>query len=89
MDGRDNSIWSCSTDGSFSVASFFCAISGSVLSLKNIACLWNFQAPPRVLAFGWFSLLGGILTKDNLQKKKMTDVNACQMCLEDAESVEL
>lgn len=58
----------------------------------NIATLW-------ILTFGWISFLGAILfrngllwvfrflTMDNLQRN-IVIVNACPMCLEDAESVD-
>ena len=55
---------------------------------SNIALLWKFKAPPRVLAFCWIALLGGTLTIDNLRRGKLCIVNACPMCLADEEIVE-
>eukprot|EP00268_Persea_americana_P022762 TRINITY_DN2257_c1_g1_i1.p1 TRINITY_DN2257_c1_g1~~TRINITY_DN2257_c1_g1_i1.p1 ORF type:complete len:113 (-),score=8.22 TRINITY_DN2257_c1_g1_i1:477-815(-) len=50
--------------------------------------LWSTKALPRVIAFGWTALLGGILTMDNLRRRKVIVVNACSMCLANEESID-
>lgn len=48
---------------------------------STLSTLWKIKASPRVIAFGWTALLGGILTMDNLRKRHQVLVNACPMCL--------
>eukprot|EP00268_Persea_americana_P012878 TRINITY_DN15545_c0_g1_i6.p1 TRINITY_DN15545_c0_g1~~TRINITY_DN15545_c0_g1_i6.p1 ORF type:complete len:174 (-),score=24.45 TRINITY_DN15545_c0_g1_i6:44-565(-) len=60
----------------------------AVVNRINWDSLWSMKAPPRVIAFGWSALLGGILTMDNLQRRRMVVVNACPMCLVDEESID-
>lgn len=52
----------------------------------KFSCLWKYKAPLRVIAFGWLALQSGILTYDNLRRRKHIMVNACPMFLADAES---
>eukprot|EP00268_Persea_americana_P051206 TRINITY_DN5634_c0_g1_i2.p1 TRINITY_DN5634_c0_g1~~TRINITY_DN5634_c0_g1_i2.p1 ORF type:complete len:237 (-),score=29.60 TRINITY_DN5634_c0_g1_i2:1636-2346(-) len=88
MDGRDSQVWSHSTDGSFSVASFFDAFNRDDSNASHISRLWKIKAPPRFLAFTWIALQGGTLAMDNLRHRNMVIVNACPMCLKNAESVD-
>ena len=46
------------------------------------------KTPPRVIAFGWIVLLGGILTMDNLRRCKVIVVNASPTCLANEESID-
>lgn len=64
MDGNDSRIWFSSMTGIFSGASSLYTIKGSGLSPSHIASL--FQAPHRIPASRWMSLLRGILAMDNL-----------------------
>lgn len=66
-EGEDNRVWIASTDGSFSVKSFFLAISNGIPSISSLSTIWKIKASPRVLAFGWLASKGGILTMDNLR----------------------
>ena len=54
----------------------------------NWASFWSMKAPPRVMAFGWTALLGGIKTMDNLRRQRVPIVNACPMCLAGEESID-
>eukprot|EP00268_Persea_americana_P004659 TRINITY_DN11508_c0_g1_i8.p1 TRINITY_DN11508_c0_g1~~TRINITY_DN11508_c0_g1_i8.p1 ORF type:complete len:235 (+),score=26.42 TRINITY_DN11508_c0_g1_i8:575-1279(+) len=86
--GKDKRIWTASTNGIFSVASFFLTITKyAMTSHPHISSLWRMKAPPRVIEFGWSALLGGILTMDNLRRRRMLVVNACPMCLSDEETI--
>eukprot|EP00268_Persea_americana_P065006 TRINITY_DN8614_c0_g1_i6.p1 TRINITY_DN8614_c0_g1~~TRINITY_DN8614_c0_g1_i6.p1 ORF type:complete len:124 (-),score=7.29 TRINITY_DN8614_c0_g1_i6:21-392(-) len=49
--------------------------------------LWKLKVPPKVIAFSWSTILGGILTMDNFKRRGMTVVSACPTCLAEAESV--
>eukprot|EP00268_Persea_americana_P056875 TRINITY_DN6763_c1_g1_i3.p1 TRINITY_DN6763_c1_g1~~TRINITY_DN6763_c1_g1_i3.p1 ORF type:complete len:114 (-),score=14.00 TRINITY_DN6763_c1_g1_i3:334-675(-) len=54
----------------------------------NWASFWSMKAPPRVMAFEWTALLGGILKMDKLRSWRVTIVNACPMCLVGEESID-
>ena len=90
-DGRDRRVWMASTDGMFSVASLFLFMTRDVMaSHSNLTSLWKIKAPPRVIAFGWSMLVSGmhgILTMDNLRRKKVIITNSCPMCLAEEESI--
>ena len=88
MDGRDSQVWSHSTYGPFSVASFFHAFNMNDSNASHISRLWKIKAPPRVLAFAWIVLQGGTLTMDIPGRRNMVIVNACPMCLKNAESMD-
>ena len=65
---KDRRIWMPTTDGMFSVAYFFASMMREVVYTDiNWTSFWSMKAPPRVMAFGWTALLGGILTMDNLR----------------------
>lgn len=49
--------------------------------------IWVGLSPLKVKMFGWIAGLQEILTIDNLRLWKMIIVNACPLCLSDAESV--
>lgn len=86
-DVEDCKVWTASKDGVFSVASFFWASSRISPSISPFFRVWKLKAPPRVLAFGWLVLQGGILTVDNLRCRRKIIMNACPMCLADEETV--
>lgn len=69
------------TEEDFSIASFSQYISGDFL----VCGISRFL--PKVLAFRWLAILGGILTMDNLRKCKIVTVNGCPICLVDEEPV--
>ncbi|KAJ4801841.1 RNA-directed DNA polymerase (reverse transcriptase)-related family protein [Rhynchospora pubera] len=54
---------------------------------SNLNHLWKLHLPPRIKTFCWLLLQNKIPTIDNLQKRGMTIVNRCCLCLSDAESV--
>ena len=75
--------------GMFSVASLFLSMTGDVLAPHaHVNSLWRIKTPPRVIGFGRLALLGGILTMDNLRRRRVMTVNACPMCLADEETVD-
>lgn len=49
--------------------------------------IWKLKAP-RVQAFGWLAIHGGILVIDNLRRRGVIVVNACPLCLEDEEIID-
>lgn len=70
-EGQDRRLWSPSWDGVLSVASFYLAMS-SGSSTPNLLCsLRKIRAPPRVVAFGWLTLCGSVLTMDNMRQRRM------------------
>lgn len=52
----------------FSVSCFFSIIISNSPSPSPLSSLWKMKAPPRVVAFGWIALRGGILMMDNLHQ---------------------
>lgn len=52
-------------------------------SPSSFSKIWKMKVPPRVLAFGWIALHGGILTMDNLRHRKKNLVNGCPIGLAD------
>lgn len=77
-------VWMASMDGMFSVASLFLSMTRDVMvSHSQLASPWKIKPPPRVIAFRWSALLGGILMMNNLRYQRVLIVNACPMCLED------
>lgn len=85
--GRDKRVQMASTDGSFSLASRSGMRRDDMVAL-TLACLWKIKAPPRVLAFSWLALLGGILTMNNLWCRKRIVVNVFLMFLGVAKSID-
>ena len=77
-----------SKEGTFLVSSFFAATSGGHSLINPLHRIWKLKFPPRVMVFSWLALRGGILTIDNLRRRRKIIVNACPMCLADEESVE-
>lgn len=72
----------------FLVSSVFLDVSRAPFSGCPLYSLWKMKAPPRVIAFGWLALRGGIPTLDNLRHRKRILVNVCPMCLADEETVD-
>lgn len=69
------------------MASFFSAMSSRSPIPSLLCSLWKIRAPPRVVAFGWLTLCGSVLTMDNMRQRRMVIVSACPMCLEGEETV--
>lgn len=67
---------------------FFSVISRRSTRPSPLFSIWKMNAPPRVVAFGWIALCGGILTMNNLSCGKRIMVNACPVCLVDEETVD-
>lgn len=81
--GVASRVWRASQDGVLSVSSFFSVLESSSPFPSPLGRISKLKASPRVVAFGWIALRGGILTMDNLCRRKKIIVNACLMCLED------
>ncbi|XP_059630150.1 uncharacterized protein LOC132273143 [Cornus florida] len=50
--------------------------------------VWRSKPPLKVAFFAWTSVLGKILTQDNLRRRNQVVVNRCYMCRRDEESVD-
>lgn len=66
-DGIDSRIWIPLTDESFSVSSFFSALSREHHGANWWVGLREAKIPSRVAVFSWLSLCGRILTMDSLR----------------------
>lgn len=87
--GKYKRIWTASTNDMFFVVPMFSTMTKDAMaSHTQIASQWRIKAPPRIIAFGWSTLLGGILTMDNLRRRRVLVVNACPMCLSDEETID-
>lgn len=86
--GQDRRIWEVDQHGNFSVQSFCQTLltKGKVPWMHHK--VWMGVSPLKVKFFGWIVGLKKILTIDNLRLRKMTIVNACPLCLLDAESLD-
>lgn len=87
-EGEDIRIWKASRSGSFSISSFYSALTGREGGRSSLANIWRFKAPLRVVAFGWIALRRRILNLDYLRKRGKIVVNVCLLCLEDEETVD-
>ena len=86
--GEDKRVWNASNDRSFSVSSFFMAISKRSRERSVVTSIWKLKAPPRVVIFGWLALRRRILTMDNLRRRDRIVINGCPICLRDEETVD-
>ncbi|XP_059629880.1 uncharacterized protein LOC132272811 [Cornus florida] len=87
---EDSDYWSwvANSQGCFEVRSFFRCLSlvpGVRFPWKFV---WRSKAPLKVAFFVWTSVLGRILTQDNLRRRSQVVVNRWFMCLSDEESVD-
>lgn len=87
-EGEDYRIWDETSDGYFSVASYYKSISNKQMQRSPVAGVRKIKAPPRVATFGWPVLHGRILIMDNLRRRRRITVNACPMCSADEETVD-
>eukprot|EP00268_Persea_americana_P005238 TRINITY_DN11759_c0_g1_i1.p1 TRINITY_DN11759_c0_g1~~TRINITY_DN11759_c0_g1_i1.p1 ORF type:complete len:192 (+),score=29.59 TRINITY_DN11759_c0_g1_i1:2619-3194(+) len=83
--GEDERVLTASKDGTFSISSFFSAITNKPRERSAMSSIWKLKAPSRVVIFGWMTLRKRILIMDNLRSKEVTVVNGCPMCLRDEE----
>lgn len=77
--GMDVRVWVLSTDGIFSVASFFLALTKDNYQIIPLGSIWKLKAPPIIVVFRWLVLRGSILTIDNLRHRNVVIVNACPL----------
>ena len=64
--GEDSRVWTASKDGSFSISSFFSALSDGSRERNVVGNVWKIKAPMRVVIFVWLSIQRRILTHDDL-----------------------
>ena len=87
VEGEDVTVWKALKSWSFSVPSFYSALSKRTGIKCHFASLWKFKALPRVVAFGWIALQRRILTLDNLRRRE----SRCQcvpLCLDNKETID-
>lgn len=85
--GIDRLIWELDPHSTFSMSSF-CK---ELLKTNEVSAVhpkvWAVVSPLKVKVFGWLAGMQKILTIDSLSLRNMIIVNACPLCLLDAESV--
>jgi hypothetical protein len=85
--GVDTLCWQQKSKGRFTVRSFYRCLSPTPSLVFPWKGVWNPKVPPRVAFFLWTTVLGKILTADNLRKRKIVIVTWCCMCKDDGESI--
>ena len=70
-------IWQLNHSGVFDVHSFYTSLLAAPLVSFPWKSIWCVKVPKRVAFFLWTAARGGILTVDNLVKKKLPLVNWC------------
>ncbi|XP_059626918.1 uncharacterized protein LOC132269677 [Cornus florida] len=81
-------IWIPNPQGRFEVRSFFKCLmvgAGGFFPWKPI---WRSKAPLKVAFFAWTSVLGRILTQDNLRRRNQVVITRCYLCLHDEETID-
>jgi hypothetical protein len=72
----------------FEVKSYYKVKVNSELVDGHWKIIWKSKAPPRVAFFMWTTVLGEILTMDNLRKKNIIVTEWCCMCKKSGESID-
>ena len=75
--GDDTMIWQLNHSGVFDVHSFYTSLLAAPLVSFPWKSIWCVKVPKRVTFFLWTAARGGLLTIDNLVKKKLPLVNWC------------
>ncbi|RVW25911.1 hypothetical protein CK203_111345 [Vitis vinifera] len=75
--------WSLSSSGSFSVKSFFCALSkvSNPLMFLPAKFLWSSKVPSKVKALAWLVAHGKVNTNDKLQLRRPYKALCTQWCI--------
>lgn len=85
---QDSVIWNWTLHKTFSVASFYKAMTHHPIIEDARSTIWNLKAPLRVTIFTWLMLRRKILTVDNLIRKGWQMPNRCIMCKSAQETVQ-
>ncbi|KAG6705367.1 hypothetical protein I3842_07G176000 [Carya illinoinensis] len=80
--------WKLAAKGSFTVRSFYKALTMEPNAQFLGKKIWRHKAPPKVSFFVWTASLGRILTIDNLRKRRIIITEWCCMCKGGGESVD-
>jgi hypothetical protein len=86
--GVDTLCWQRKSKGGFTMKSFYQSLSPSPHRMFPWKGVWNPRVPPRVAFFLWATVLGKILTAENLRKRHIIIVSWCCMCKSDGESID-
>ena len=78
--GDDTMIWQLNRSGVFNVCTFYTSLLAAPLVSFPWKNIWCVKIPKRVAFFLWTTARGGLLTIDNLVKKKLPIVNWCCLC---------
>ncbi|XP_059638831.1 uncharacterized protein LOC132281113 [Cornus florida] len=70
-------IWKPNSQGRFDVRSFFRSLTAEPGGSFPWKSVWRSKAPLKVAFFAWTSILGKILTQDNLRRRNQVVVNRC------------
>ncbi|KAK7257213.1 hypothetical protein RIF29_31017 [Crotalaria pallida] len=80
----DKPVWSCNSDGTFSISSAYSLLDGP--SLDDFMdplipkLIWNWNGPERMKLFLWKVLHGRLLTNDERCRRGMIDDPLCPRC---------
>ena len=76
----DTISWGADKSKCFTVGSYYRALLGMHCVSFPWKIIWKSRVPPRVAFFVWTAALGGILTIDNLRRRKVMVLDWCCMC---------
>ena len=86
--GVDTLCWQQKSKGGFTMKSFYQSLSPSPSRMFPWKGVWKPKVPPRVAFFLWVTVLGKILTAENLRKRNIIIVSWCCMCKTNGESID-
>ena len=81
-------IWQLNRSGVFNMCSFYTSLLAAPLVSFPWKSIWYVKVPKRVAFFLRTGARGGLLTIDNLVKKKLPLVNWCCFCQCEEETVD-
>ena len=85
--GVDTLCWQRKSKGGFTVKSFYQSLRPSPPWMFPWKGVWKPKVPPRVAFFLWATVLGKILTAENLRKRHIIIVSCCCLCKSAGESI--
>ena len=80
---EDQPVWLLEALGTYSVKSFYSMINWGGVSTPVWKNFWKIVVPHRYLVFLWLAFNNKILTRDNLNKRRMVDNLKCLFCDEE------
>jgi hypothetical protein len=81
-DCLDQPVWLFHPSGVYSVKSFYGVINNGGVIPVHTPAVWKLHVPPRTHIFLWLLANNKLLTRDNLDKRRVVDDKTCLFCCE-------